>query len=505
MMQGFKVSLPEHVPMQYVWPALGFLFGVQMLEGTHLLTSLTYCAFVLVLVDAFNTVGGLVYPSGSYIFFVGLLTAGVGGMAKTVLGEPLDSNLFNTQKSLLVYLAGACAIWGAAKVNVAIRRKRPLLWKTQLTSNVVQAAVGALLFSQFGWILVPMAYMSTFSQLNRFGPLALLLAVYANVKKSGGEKSYSTFAFLMWVYFTTVGIFAFSKEAMFTPSVSWVIGATMAGYRLTLRRALFVGVVATILSAILAPVSQVGRVYRLDANSNEVAIDLLTHPLRTREIYEMQQSYIREDKGYHWFDRPQGLLDRMTMLPIDDALIRRTDRGFSPGILPMETYAANMIPRYLIGEKFVYHWGNQYAHEIGMLGARDMTTGISFSPFGDAYHQMQWWGVTLISFPIFLMMFFVCDSLAGSTHDTIWASIYILIFAHTAAEGMMNAPFGAMSVGSVLVVFAAVMGRYVLPTLGGVLTLSRPAVGPPLPVKPIWHSQRPSLVQSGPRTIEEKL
>lgn len=494
--------------MRYVWPVLGVLCALQMLEGTQLLTSLAYCAFVVVIVDAFNTVGGMIYPSGAYIFYGGLLTLIIGGIAKTALGEPLDSNLFNAQKSILIYLTGACSIWLAAKINVRVRRKSALLAPLQLLPDRIrQVALGAAIFGQFGGILIPTAVLSTFNQLNVFPALSLFLFSYGMARKTDGYRTFSIISFVVWSWTTiTWGLLAFSKEGMFRPALAWALGAVIAGYRVTWKRAICIGVGTLVGVTLMTPVAQVGRVYRGEAISDQMAWDLVTHPLRTREQYNRQMAEVMKagGGGYHWFDQSQGLFDRLTMLPIDDALIHATDNGHSPGLLPTQQFLINMIPRYLVSSKETLHWGNRYAHEIGMLGAKDFITGVSFSPFGDAYHEMQWWGVTLLAFPLFLFMFVFCDSLTGSTKETIWASIYVLLFAHASAEGMLATPFVATSTNAAMILFAALVSRYVLPLIGGLFMLPEKQTAMPVVLKP-WRPASGYQVRALPRTIEEKL
>ncbi|WP_172838276.1 hypothetical protein [Terriglobus roseus] len=499
-----KVTLPTHVPMRYVFRVVAVLFALQMLEGTSIYASLAYCAFIVVMSDAFNACGGLVYPSGAAIFFMGLLTMILGGLVKTVLGEPLDSNVLAAQKTMMVYLVGACSLWTAARINARIRRKKPFLQSLQIHDRFQQAAMGAALIGQFGGLLVPVAVLSTFNQVNNFLPLSIMLAVYGTTQKTDGWRSFSVLAFIISVWLTLFwGIFSFSKQGMFTASVAWALAATIAGYWMTTRRLVFVTVFAVSMATFLTPLSQLGRVYKDDPDSQEKALDMLFHPLRTREEYQaLVAEQLQISTAYHWFNENYGLLDRLTVFPIDDALIHLTDDGHSATILPIESYVLNMIPRYFVGQKAELHWGNRYAHEIGMLADNDTTTGISFSPFADAYHCVQWWGVTLIMFPCYLAMFWVMDSLTGSTKQTFWAAIYLLFLAHGAAEGMMNAPFIAVSVVAFSVVLAAFVTTHILPMIGALLIPVRRTILP-LSVDPVPRPA-PSLGLS-PRTIEEKI
>lgn len=490
--------------MKYVWPAVGFLFLIHMLEGSNVVTALAFAGFTVVMVDAFNTVGGLIYPSGAYIFFAGLLTLILGGVSKAVLGEALDSNLFNAQKTMLVYLAGSCAIWTAAKISVLFRAKRPLLRKLQISKNLQQTAVGGLLIGFWGPYLLPVAYRSTFNQANAFIALSLMIMVYANTKESDGHRSSSVFAICLWCGLTILGLLAFSKQGIFSPSMSWAIGATVGGYRLTMRRAVGAVSIFLLMSVFLAPISQVGRGYRGTGKEAAVAMDLLTHPLRTREQYNQTQKVLETMKGFHWFNHGEGLMDRLTMFPIDDALIRRSDQGHTMGPLPLISDAINMIPRYLVKDKQALHWGNHYAHEIGMLSQKDGTTGISFSAFAEGYHCLLWWGVTAVSMPLYLMLFVVSDSLTGSTRDTFWATLYIVFCSHYAPEGMLNTTFYGSSFMVVTITFVAFTSRYILPVIGGLVLPTPRLQGPPLSARVVRPVRKP-LLPVPPRTIEEKL
>lgn len=466
-----KLSLPTHVPLRRLLPVLGCLLFIQVLEGTQLLTALEFGTFLLVSAAAFNAVGGLVYPSGSYIFFLVVLSAGGGGVTKTLLGEPLDSNVTNAQRSLLAYVACACSLWLAAYMASRLRAKRPWLAGFQLDHRVKQAALGSALIAQYGWLIIPLSMISTFSQINYFFPLAILMLVYSRTKETLGRQSFSPLAFVVWAYSTVVwGILAFSKQGMFTPSLVWAIGALAAGYRTTLKKLILVGALATASAAILTPVSQMGRIYRNKPESTQMAWNLLTHPLETRQQYqEYERGETLRGGGFSWFNERQGFLDRLTMFPIDDALMQITDNGHVLGFFPIETRLANMIPRYFLsGEKPIYHWGNTYAHELGMLSKADNSTGVSFSPVSDAYHCLKWWGY-VVALPLFLVMFLVCDSLTGSTEQTIWATFYIMLFSHAAPEGMLTTTFAAVTTYAVAVAMAALVSRYFLPYVGGLL------------------------------------
>ena len=208
----------------------------------------------------------------------------------------------------------------------------------------------------------------------------------------------------------------------------------------------------------------------------EQGLYLLKHPIETRDLYqlrsEIEQS--RRKTEIHWFDHPQGLLDRLTVLPIDDALIYATDHGRQQTLYVLATYYMNAVPHFLFPNKPDVGWGNVFAHEIGLLAKTDHSTGVSFSPFADAYHDGQWLAILVIAPLMFLVLFFVVDSVAGSTDQTVWGIFYILYFSHFAAEGMMNITTYAASTITFALVFAAFVISRIAPLLGQLVTLPKP-------------------------------
>ncbi len=463
-----KVSLPSHVPMKWVLSFVLVLVIVQMIQGTTALLACTAGAFIILAALAFNAAGGLQYPSGAYIFFNALLSAILGIVMKAVLGEPLNTNLTDAQYTLTVYVTGMCAMLVASLLNRRFRRRPPLLRNTLQNVRMDQVALGCLILSIAVTYAAPRSITGTVSQFNRFGILAILLSVSYRLKETDGRRSFTWVAFIAWLYNTLSGLLEFSKEGMFTASVAWAIAAVASGYRLTWKRAAILIAIAVPALTILTPFSQVGRVYKVAGVSRvDTAIDLLSHPLQTRDLYERSQvdRYLAA-ADYHWFNQPQGLLDRLTVVPIDDALIYATDHG-SPGSLDVVwSYFANAIPRYLYPDKPTLLTGNVYGHIVGVVGEEDYTTGISFTPYAEAYHAGHWLGVTVIICGMFLMLFIVCDSLTGSVADGPWALLYFVAFAHQAAEGLLSALVYGATTYSLAVIAAQVITTYVAPVVG---------------------------------------
>jgi hypothetical protein len=481
-----KLTFPSRFPLAYVAAFAGVVFVAAWAEGTQLPVAFLAATFLILSGLAFNLAGGLNYPSGAYIFFVAMLDLGLGVVAKLVLGEPLDSHLQNATKTLLVYNGGMLGILAAAAVTRRLRRKRPLLLNMLSNARTDQIAIGCILIGIMGPVVLPNGLVTMFNQVNNFLPFAVMLPVYNRAKQTDGVSTFSWAAFAAWAYTTVVfGLLTFSKQGIFECSAAWALAACAAGYRIGKVRLVVTIVIATVAVAILTPFSQIGRQYRLSPDLTAQAIYLLQHPLETRELYQLQSELeqLHRKTNVHWFDHPQGLLDRLTMVAIDDSLISVTDRGHSETLYVFATYFMNAIPHFLWPDKPEVTWGNRFAHEIGLLAPKDNTTGISFSPFADAYHDGQWFAILLIAPFMFLLLFFVTDSVTGPANQTVWALLYILYFSHFAAEGMMLTPVFGSSTGTFGVIFAAWVVTRIAPLFGQLVTLPRPRVAPVVPAR----------------------
>jgi hypothetical protein len=111
-------------------------------------------------------------------------------------------------------------------------------------------------------------------------------------------------------------------------------------------------------------------------------------------------------------------------------------------------------------------FGNLYAHEIGGLPEDDYTTGISFSPSGEAYHIGGWLGVFIVAPLLWILLFTVFDSLCGDTRVSPWGLLMAAYFTHTAPEGMLGGIIYALGYVNFGLVVAALSAAYVMPIFG---------------------------------------
>jgi hypothetical protein len=391
-------------------------------------------------------------------------------VTKAVLGEPLQTNLIDPQRTLSVYLVGMCSMLAAVLLNSRLRRKTPLLSDRLNGTQINSIGVGCILLYLLPGHLLPQQWSGTYNQFNYFQYLAIMLPVYQLARDTDGRRTFNWVSFTVWLYITMIlGVLAFSKEGLFGSSAAWVIAAIAGGYRVTLKKAISLTVTAVTAALILTPFSQVGRIYRNEENVVAIAINMLSHPLDTRKLYIDSQTEIMQSQGVgnsRWFDNPQGLLERLTVVPVDDVLIYVTDHGQPGSMEVLKAYWSNLIPRYLYPDKPTLLVGNLYGHEVGALAEDDDSTGVSFTAYADAYHIDRWTGLTVILAPMFFLLFFIADSLVGTIQQTRWSLLYFVWFAHQGAEGLMSALVYGAGTFSLAVILAQAATTRMGPILG---------------------------------------
>jgi hypothetical protein len=478
-----RLPFPERVPLQAAVVAATILVGLQQLQQTSVIFSIYSFLFVVIAAIAFNTAGGFTRPSGSYVFFYSVLGLLVGLTYKAYLGEPADSNLRNPLLTIQVFTGGITSMLFAVIVSRKISRRRPVLTNVLKEKDMKNAAVGCFAFGLFLFGLnavVPHqngSILSALAQLDRFFQLSIIIGTLHAIKKSGGRTGFNFLVLLAIVVTSIAGALAFSKEGMFTPMLCWVVAA--CSMRLRIRRyQIVIGIaVAYVIFHFLVPYSQYGR-SQVPENATfqdrlELSFTLLSDLSGVRQQYqEVIATAGDSDSGtsMDYFNEPQGFFDRLTMIGPDDALISYTSQGHIFGVEVIPAYFANWIPHFLWANKPGLASGNLYAHEIGgILGEEDDSTGISFTPTGEAFHLAGWTGIFVIAPIIWIMFFTIFDSLCGDTRTSPWGLLTVALFAHLAPEGLLGGVIYIMWFGAVGIVFVAVVSAYAMPIIGTLL------------------------------------
>ncbi len=478
-----RITLPEKIPVGKAFLLVCLLILVELMEGTEpAFAILVFCYYMLCIL-AFNTAGGFTRPSGAWIFYYWTLVAGVGTVYKALLGQAGNTHLQSPVLTMAVYTATAGALLCSAYFTRRLVNTRDgvagllhvpkLDFNTSALGCVVMVVLLNFAFGFFGGGLAG-ALLHGLAIVNYFLPLSILLGTIAAVRNSGGRRSTTPLTWAVLTMSTYFGLLSFSKQGMFSPFVCWLLGAAWARFQLRVRHLLGIAVFAVVAQGWMVPLANVGRVDLNVTGGPNPQLTILeryiAHPMLLRETNrERQSAYAGLDVWY--YGTPQGIFDRLTMLPNDAQLIGFTAEGNYFGYLPIVAYYENWVPHILAPHKLegLRFGGNTYAHELGQLAEGDVTTGISYSPSAEAFHVDGFRCVVFVQPLIFLLLFVATDFVCGDLRAQPWGLLPLLLFSHTAPEQLLGGSIGYTWLGNAGTIVAIIVCGYVAPVFGRLL------------------------------------
>jgi len=489
-----RLAFPERIPLGNAIACAAGLAVIQLFQHTSPSFILLFFAFVVLSVMAFNYAGGFSRASGVYIFWFALLAVIFGVAMKAVFREPADSNLHDPQTAMMVYVASISMMWLAAAASRKLTGNSPGLARV-LGADRINLGYSAAGCVALGILLIVVnqfvpqtggSFLSGLNQINYFLPLGIILGTIDALQTSHGRRSTNyvvlaaiTFAFL-W------GVVQFSKQGMFTPFVAWLLAAFHMRMRLRLIHFVFMISFGVLAVTILSPLSY-GRddVYpgmTLGAKL-ELAKAMIQNVSQVRQdVYDDVVKAAENSGETGYYNQPEGLIDRLSMVPNDAALIAFTARGHVLGYAAVGANFRNWIPHFLLPDKdsvIAVGGGNYYEHEMGNLPENDTTTGISFSPAAEAFHLGGWQGIFILM-PLILTMFFVVfDGLLGDMRRNAWGILVILLFGHIAPEAGIIGPIHETLISAIAVIGSILFCIYVAPILGAAVSPQRTASSDP--------------------------
>ena len=482
------LAFPQRIPFAKTVACAAALAAVQLLQHTSAAFAVLFFSFVVLSVVTFNYAGGFSRPSGAFVFFFSVLAVIFGVVMKAVLNEPANSNL----RAPTVTMAAYNGTMIAMLLAVAVSRK--------LTSSApgIPSIVGAnrvnLRHASLGCVIVGLVIqvisltlsggsgtvISAINQVNFFMPLGIILGTVETIRSTGGKRSINLLIFLAILYSTLTGVLAFSKQGMFTGFAAWFLAACFMRLRIRLVHGIVLVGFAVLSQLVLAPLS-VGRIYEAATIKERIQVVelLLSDISEVRREADEEAVTAGSYSGFGtYYNHPEGLIDRLSMIVEDDLLIDFTEHGHVLGYGSLKSAFQNWIPHFLLPHKDVEAatgGGNFYFREMGLLPSEDNVTGISISATSEAFHFGGWQGIFLAITLIMTMMFVVTDWLMGDMSRHPWGILIVLLFAHIAPEDGLLGPIYMTVTGNIALIIVIVFCTYVIPILGSAFSRNRTA------------------------------
>jgi hypothetical protein len=481
-----RLTLPTRVPLPHAFVFASLFFCVQQFEHTNFFFSMLYFAFLILSVIAFNLAEGFSRITGAYIFWYATLIVIVGVTWKAVVGEPADSNLYTPVLDMSLYAASMVMLILVALLNKKMDYRSLGIGGGLSGANLNYSSAGLgclivgymILFADSIFGQAPGGIISALIQVNMFGPLGIILATIGAIQNSGGRRATDASSLIGIIFYSYTGFTAFSKQQMLTPMVCFLVGAFYARLKLRFVHYVAFAFMAWLSFGFISPLSASRDLAEgLDTEGRVALIfHLATHWTEFKEHVQGQE--IESVNGYYNSDQG-SLIERLSMIAPDDSLFAYTEQGHYEGIEPVVEYFENLAPHFLAPNKSVKYSGNYYDHEMGRgLAADDFSTGISFSPVGEAYHCEGWGGIFWLLPLLWLMLFTTVDFVVGDMTKYPWGLMVIVWFAHAAPETLLGGMIWFMGLGNFGMFMAIIVVTRFAPIVG-TLFGGKPTSAPP--------------------------
>ena len=133
-------------------------------------------------------------------------------------------------------------------------------------------------------------------------------------------------------------------------------------------------------------------------------------------------------------------------------------------MLPIKPEVLNVIPHVFWPDKPDVNFGNVYAHETGLAGARRIPPLASPSAPPQRPITWRWVGVLVVA-PLLWFLLFVVSTPSLETCATPWGLLAVAMLAHAAPESQLTGLVHLITFGTEILVFSAFFGTWVAPIL----------------------------------------
>lgn len=463
-----RIPWPGHLNMKGVLYFALLLMVAQLLLGTSPLFAAGVLYYILVAAIAFNMAGGLNTFSGAYVGFMSLEVLLIAQVAKVLYLQPADSHLMAPLSTIATYDIEITALAFAVAISRKYRRlKRPIFNPDKDGNRMVGMSIAASLIGMVCYMLLGLygftddlevSKGTLVGSLNQFGgflPLGVLLGTAYIINQSKGTRSARWWTVLPLIFLTLYGVAVESKQGIFQPILIWLLVCGAYSYKLNRKQVIGLVCAAVFAAYIVFPVVQYMRGYTRTGdiiNRGRLVIEYLSNNdlLSIREAY-IANEQLREESsasGYFYYGTDKGILDRVSLIATDDAIIYRTEATMPRGMKPMIDGVLLVVPRFLWPGKTQWEKGtvaevNEMGREIGVISPNDESTFISFSMAGSTFYMLGWLSAPLI-FLVMAPLFWIMDSFYGSIKTNIFCLFPVLTLIHGAPEFALAIALGGL-------------------------------------------------------------
>ncbi len=471
------------------------LLFVQMMLGTSVYFAGAVYVSLLVTIGTLGTIGfGSV--AGVLISYFVLRYLVVAEVAKSLYGQPGDTNLGAPESTITVILLGISVMCLAAilvsyyigkRRMIAIEPSEPVLFHIRNFSIVLGMAcqIVVLLWGESQGTTNVGGVFGIARQFTGILDLAILTETLRTLMHTAGRRSVSRVLLLIVGYMMVVAVIANTKKGLADPLVMYLL--TAIAYRGFVTRQQMMTVVAAMVGGVMIayPAVQILRGTRAGgtvslSTAGQLIGDAIADPSTLSDAwsdYRINAELNRSLYGYaiDYLGTYDDLLGRFLLIVNTDVLITAVDQDepYGPELITiafeqlLPTFIAPDKPRDDLGDLLTWHYG------LRLWGVTGYPT---IGYFVDSYAALGYNGVVFITF-ILSVIFFAQIQLAGTAISQNFLGVYFTFkylhaFGENPASGMLcevlrNIPLEYVVLFSMFYVADVLVFRRQVPSVGG--------------------------------------
>jgi hypothetical protein len=276
------------------------------------------------------------------------------------------------------------------------------------------------------------------------GPLAVIAGTAYTLVISRGTRLFSSYNAVPVLVQFALGVFYSSKQGMFEPLFCTFL--TAVAFRFAWRPAqLFWGVIAVLLGVfVIFPFGQVARNHTHGLNFLDTLqknIDYfrenLHNPTYFLDQYDEYKQGLEADDSLLYFEKPNGVLERMSLIKPADVLIHSTLAQGTAGWKTIGPGLVDLLPRVILPHPWV-NVPNEMGYKAGMLDEDNISTCISFGFAADSFGSFGWAGAAILPFLLGILIITVTRVLTPAFSCNIWAVFFFTTYNHAVAEASVG-------------------------------------------------------------------
>jgi hypothetical protein len=273
---------------------------------------------------------------------------------------------------------------------------------------------------------------------------AVVLAVDARIRDSGGQHSFGRAFLVPCAIYSTSSFILTSRAGFLTPLVAYFATCYMRGYRFRRRHYVAALAIGLFFVTIYTPFELYSRSVLTGMNVRDrigKAFQLILDPPTKSDLESLSEHDVEADPRSEYFDRAGfTILNRFSLIRPDSNLISACANGYHYGFTSIKHDILANVPRFLYPGKPNEDAAGFVGRVSGMNPDVVQNVEIAVSPIAESYGCFGWPGVAVFGFCVFPLLFLACESVFDVSRP--WGTV---------ALGMLLPSFGEDGFGGYLV------------------------------------------------------